>query len=48
MDYERDEQFFARDDVPRNARKARNEMKDLVDPDILSLRKPLWNKSVSV
>ena len=48
MNYERDEQFFAKEEIPKKALEAKYQMKDLVDPDLLSLRKKDWNQSTSV
>ncbi len=46
MNYERDEQFFTKDEIPRPVQESKQEMLDLVDPDLLGLRKKDWNKSV--
>jgi hypothetical protein len=48
MNYERDEQFFAKEEIPKKALEAKSHIKDLVDPDLLNLRKRDWNKSASV
>lgn len=46
MTYERDEQFFTKDDTSKKNQEAKQEMLELVDPDLLGLRKKDWNKSV--
>ena len=48
IDYEREEQFFSKEDVPDYARTAKDEIRNLIDPDYLGLRKRQWNTSVSV
>lgn len=48
MNYDRDEQFFSKDDVPPKARTIKDSVKNLIDPDHLGLRKKHWNASVSV
>ena len=48
MNYDQDEEFFAKDDIPEKAKTIKNEVKNLIDPDHLGLRKRQWNTSVSV
>lgn len=48
LNYDRDEQFFSKDDVPHRARTIKESVKNLIDPDHLGLRKKQWNTSVSV
>jgi hypothetical protein len=48
INYDRDEHFFSSDDVPPNAKKVHDEVKDFIDPDYLGLRKREWNPSVSM
>jgi hypothetical protein len=48
INYDKDEQFFSKDDIPANAKTIKEEVKNLVDPDHLGLRKKPWNVSVSV
>ena len=48
MNYDRDEQFFSKEDVPAKARTIKESVKHLIDPDHLGLRKRHWNASVSV
>jgi len=40
--------FFAKEELPQHALQAKHDMKDLVDPDLLGLRKKEWNRSVAV
>ena len=46
--YDKEEQFFSKDDVPLHARTIKEEINQLIDPDHLGLRKKQWNTSVSV
>jgi hypothetical protein len=46
MNYERDEQFFTKEEMSKQVQDAKQDMLDLVDPDLLGLRKKDWNKSV--
>ena len=39
INYDRDEHFFAIDDIPPNAKTAHDFIKDFIDPDFLRLRK---------
>jgi len=48
MNFERTEQVFPKEDIPKKAYEAKVAMTQLVDPDILGLRKKDWNSSVSV
>jgi len=45
MNFEQGEQIFPKEDVPVYKVEAKNQMAQLVDPDILGLRKKGWNKS---
>ncbi len=48
MNFERTEQVFPKEDVPKQAIDAKVSMNQLVDPDILGLRKKDWNRSTAV
>lgn len=48
VNYDREEQFFSKEDVPTHVREIKNQVKDFIDPDHLGLRKKEWNGSVSV
>ena len=48
INYDQDEQFFSKEDIPAYAKTIKEEVKHLVDPDHLGLRKKPWNGSVSV
>lgn len=48
INYDKEEQFFSKDDVPLHAKTIKEEVKHFVDPDHLGLRKKEWNASVSV
>ena len=48
INYDKDEQFFSKEDIPQQAKTIKEEIKNLVDPDHLGLRKKAWNGSVSV
>jgi hypothetical protein len=48
MNFERTEQVFPKEDIPKKSYEAKVAMTQLVDPDILGLRKKDWNGSVSV
>jgi len=48
MDFERGEQIFPKEDVPFKSNEAKKQMTQLVDPDILGLRKKGWDKSAAV
>lgn len=48
LNYDRDEQFFSKEDIPSRARAIKEEVKNLIDPDHLGFRKRAWNASVSV
>lgn len=39
VNYDREQQFFSKDDVPAHARTLKQEIKDFIDPDFLGLRK---------
>jgi hypothetical protein len=45
LNFPRDHKKFNDDDIPHKAREAKEFVKDLKDPDILELRKKLWNIS---
>ena len=48
INYDREEQFFSKEDVPCKAREVKDVVKNFIDPDHLGLRKREWNTSVSV
>jgi len=48
LNFERGEQVFPKEDISKKALDAKSQMSQLVDPDILGLRKKEWNGSVSV
>ena len=48
LNFERTEQVFPKEDVPKQAIESKVSMNQLVDPDILGLRKKDWNKSTAV
>jgi len=48
INYDKEEQFFSKDDIPLYARTIKEEINNLIDPDHLGLRKKNWNASVSV
>lgn len=48
INYDKEEQFFSKDDIPLAARTIKEEINTLIDPDHLGLRKKDWNTSVSV
>lgn len=48
LNFERTEQVFPKEDVPKQAIDAKVSMNQLVDPDILGLRKKDWNRSTAV
>lgn len=48
MNFELGEQIFPKEDVPQKAVESKKQMTQLVDPDILGLRKKGWDKSVAV
>lgn len=48
VNYDKDEQFFAGDDIPLRAKHIHDDVLQFVDPDILELRKKEWNPSVLV
>jgi len=48
LNYDKEEQFFSKDDIPLPARTIKEEINQLIDPDHLGLRKKHWNASVSV
>lgn len=47
INYDKDEQFFNPADTDQNVRTIVRWVKELIDPDILELRKKPWNASVS-
>jgi len=46
LNYDKDEQFFAGDDIPIKSKQIHDEIREFVNPDILELRKKNWNQSV--
>lgn len=48
VNYDVDECFFAKDDIPIAVREKHNEVVQFIDPDFLGMRKKEWNSSVSV
>ncbi len=48
INYDKEEQFFSKDDIPNYAKTMKEEIKQFIDPDHLGLRKKQWNTSVSV
>ena len=48
LNFERTEQVFPKEDTPFQAVEAKVKMTQLVDPDILGLRKKDWNNSTAV
>lgn len=48
MNFERGEQIFPKEDIPLKSIDAKKQMNQLVDPDVLGLRKKEWDKSVAV
>ncbi|CAD8142419.1 unnamed protein product [Paramecium pentaurelia] len=48
VNYDKDEQFFSKEDIPQKALQIKQFIQTFVDPDILGLRKKQWNYSVSV
>jgi len=46
--FERGEQIFPKEEIPKTNYEAKVQMKQFADPDILGLRKKEWNGSVSV
>jgi len=48
MDFEMGEQIFPKEEVPSKAIEAKKQMTQLVDADILGLRKKGWDRSVAV
>lgn len=48
INYDKEEQFFSKEDIPPQARTIKEEINTLIDPDHLGLRKKQWNTSVSV
>jgi len=48
IDFEREEQIFPKEDIPQRASDAKKQMTQLVDPDVLGLRKKGWDNSVAV
>lgn len=46
--FERGEQIFAKEDIPKPKLESKHQMNQLVDPDILGLRKKEWNLSAAV
>ena len=43
MEFEKDENYFAKSDIPEKAKKIHDYIDDFVDPDYLELKKPRWN-----
>lgn len=48
INYDQEEQFFSKEDIPQAARTIKESIREFVDPDYLGLRKKEWNTSVSV
>jgi len=48
VNFERGEQIFPKEDIPKQNLESKHQMKQLVDPDILGLRKKEWNPSAAV
>ena len=48
INYDREEQFFSKEDIPAKAKTIKEEVRHFIDPDHLGLRKRGWNGSVSV
>ena len=48
IDYDKDQQFFSKEDIPNEVKTIKDDIKNLIDPDHLGLRKKPWNGSVSV
>lgn len=46
--YDVDECFFAKDDIPIQVRDIHNNVREFIDPDFLGMRKKEWNSSVSI
>ena len=45
-EFEKDENYFAKSDIPEKAQRIHDEIDEFVDPDHLELKKPRWNSSV--
>ena len=48
INYDKEEQFFTKDDIPLHARSIKEEINHLIDPDHLNQRQKPWNASVSL
>ncbi|EGR30381.1 hypothetical protein IMG5_133480 [Ichthyophthirius multifiliis] len=48
VNFDRDEQFFAQEDIPIQAIEKKIKIKEFINPDLLNLRKKEWNTSVAV
>ena len=48
INYDKDEHFFSKDDVPFKAQTTVALVKEEIDPDFLGLRKKVWNCSAFV
>jgi len=48
VQYDVDECFFAKDDIPLGVREKHQDILKFIDPDFLGMRKKEWNTSVSV
>ena len=46
--YEKDENFFSKADVPEKAREIHDYIQEYINPDNLELRKPVWNPSTFI
>jgi hypothetical protein len=47
-EFEKDENYFAKEDIPIKAQKVHEQIDDFIDPDHLELKKPRWNSSVYI
>lgn len=48
VNYDVDECFFAKDDIPMDVRDKHHDILEFIDPDFLGMRKKDWNTSVAV
>jgi hypothetical protein len=42
-EFEKDENYFAKSDIPEKARRIHEYIDEFIDPDHLELKKPRWN-----
>ena len=47
-EFEQDENYFAKSDIPKKAQEIHKQIDEFIDPDHLELKKPRWNTSVYV